>query len=858
MPAPTTIQEYLDCVRRSGVVEDDRLNTYLEQLQSSGPLPVELPKLASQMVRDGILTNFQSEQFLQGKWKRFHIGKYKVLERLGSGGMGQVFLCEHKLMRRRVAIKVLPTAKAEDPVAKERFYREARAVAALDHPNVVRAFDVDQDGALHFLVLEHVDGSSLQDIIKKYGPMDPLRACHYIHQAAVGLDYAHQVAGIIHRDIKPGNIVVDRTGVVKILDMGLAKFFRDDGDALTHKFDDNVLGTADYLAPEQALDSSAVDVRADIYSLGATFYFMLAGNPPFPAGSAAQKLVWHQMKEPTSLKALRAELSDDIVAIVERMMKKIPDQRYTLPSEVAIALSPLTSVPIPPPPDHEMPQHSLAALAGVAPTGTNPRAAAARQPGNPRGSSVISVAASSAIIPRPGSDLFPVSPPPSMPRMSAPADEPLRQPTLDNPFSVLLSGKGSNAPNKSSSALLETVYSTSSRIESIDKPVTRRGRGRTSWAYGLFGILAGAIMVASWWMQRPAPSVSAAPPQQQKTMQFTGRTWTVDPDGGGEFPRVMDAVRRAQPGDRIVIKSAAIQESLQIENHAGDHGDILIESGRADGRPVLWTPPQNVSPTSNLVEIAGVNGVRLHNIVFDGQGRIGTPVRVTGITSGVAFERIHCRGFTKAGVFISDSHADIDRPLRISASRFQSAYNGAVGIRISGSHPERPVNGIRIKDCSFEGSLEAAVFGDGPAIDLSFEDCRVYRATDGIHWTRFGPDHVLRVVIAGNTFVELRNAAVHFESAPSNFDESTITFERSLGVRSGTLLQVDDGKPWFVRSSNNWRDSSTKNGDLTPPAQQESVTVSTDATARDFLRYSRGHRLATAADGAPVGAPPLD
>jgi eukaryotic-like serine/threonine-protein kinase len=857
MPAPTTISEYLDCVRRSCVVEDDRLSTYMEQLQAAGPLPVELSRLASQMVRDGILTNFQSEQFLQGKWKRFHIGKYKVLERLGSGGMGQVFLCEHKLMRRRVAIKVLPTTKAEDPVAKERFYREARAVAALDHPNVVRAFDVDQDGALHFLVLEHVDGSSLQDIVKKHGPMDPLRACHYIHQAAVGLDYAHQVAGIIHRDIKPGNIVVDRTGVVKILDMGLAKFFRDDDAALTNKFDDNVLGTADYLAPEQALDSSAVDIRADIYSLGATFYYMLAGNPPFPAGSAAQKLVWHQMKEPTSLKELRPELSNDIVTIVERMLKKIPDQRYSLPSEVAVALSPLTSIPIPPPPDHEMPQHSLAALAGVAPVGVNPRATAARQPGSPRGSSAISVASSSAIIPRPASGHFPVSPPPSLPRTPAPANEPNHEPPPpDNPFSLLLSGKGSNQPNKSSSALLETVYSTGSRIEAFDNAEPRKGRARTSWAYGLFGILAGAIMVASWWMQRPAPTANASPPQ--KTMQFTGRTWTVDPDGGGEFQRVMDAVRRAQPGDRIVIKSAAIQESLQIENHAGDHGDILIESGRADGRPILWTPPQNVAPTSHIIDIAGVNGVRLHNIVFDGQGRIGTPIRVTGVASGVTLERVHCRGFTKSGVYISDSHSDIDRPLRISASRFQSAYNGAVGVRISGSHPERPVNGIRIKDCSFEGSLEAAVFGDGPAIDLSFEDCRVFRATDGLSWKRFASDHVLRVVIAGNTFVELRNAAVHFESAPSNFDESTITFERSLGLRSGTMLQVDDGKPWFVKSLNNWRDAATKNGDLTPPAQQESVTVSTDATARDFLRYSRGHRLATAADGAPVGSPPLD
>src|SRR5262249_4049617 len=163
-------------------------------------------------------------------------------------------------MRRRVAVKVLPTAKASDPSALERFYREARAVAALDHANIVHAYDIDQDENLHFLVMEYVDGASLQEIIKKTGPLDPLRAAHYIYQAAVGLEHAH-AAGLVHRDIKPGNVLVDRCGTVKILDMGLARFFHDEEDILTKKYDENVLGTADYLAPEQALDSHGVDIR---------------------------------------------------------------------------------------------------------------------------------------------------------------------------------------------------------------------------------------------------------------------------------------------------------------------------------------------------------------------------------------------------------------------------------------------------------------------------------------------------------------------------------------------------------------------------------------------------------------------
>src|SRR5207249_528742 len=210
-----------------GVVEENRLDAYLERLGSTASLPEDLGKAAGVLVRDGVLTHFQAEQLLAGKWRRFTIGKYKVLERLGSGGMGSVYLCEHLFMRRRVAVKVLPTAKAEDPSALERFYREARAVAALDHLNIVRAYDIDQDENLHFLVMEYVDGASMHEIVKKHGPMDTLRAAHYIRQAAIGLQHAHE-AGLVHRDIKPGNLLVDRNGTVKVLDMGLARLFHDE------------------------------------------------------------------------------------------------------------------------------------------------------------------------------------------------------------------------------------------------------------------------------------------------------------------------------------------------------------------------------------------------------------------------------------------------------------------------------------------------------------------------------------------------------------------------------------------------------------------------------------------------------
>jgi serine/threonine protein kinase len=341
MGPPATATEFLDLLRKSGLVEDRVLDAQLEKLRNGNALPDQSLALARLLIREGTLTKFQAEQLLQGRWRRFIIGKYKILEPLGTGGMARVYLCEHKFMRRRVAVKVLPASKAQDTAARERFYREARAVAALDHPNIVRAYDIDQDGDLHFLIMEHIDGPNLQDLVKQQGPLDIGTAANFIRQAALGLQHAHERAGLIHRDVKPGNILVDRGGVIKVLDLGLARFFHDANDQLTKEFDEKVLGTADYLAPEQVADGARVDIRADIYSLGATFYFILTGLPPFgKEAPSALKRIWHQVRQPKPVQSLRPDLSPDLAQIVARMMSKEPAKRYQTPLEVAEALAP--------------------------------------------------------------------------------------------------------------------------------------------------------------------------------------------------------------------------------------------------------------------------------------------------------------------------------------------------------------------------------------------------------------------------------------------------------------------------------------------------------------------------------------
>jgi WD40 repeat protein/serine/threonine protein kinase len=347
MPVPATSAELLEIVRQSGVVGEDRIHHYVTSLNAAGQMPARSDELASILVRDKVLTQFQAERFLRGKWRHFIIGKYKVLEGLGSGGMCTVYLCEHRFMNRRVAIKVLPMSQSQNPAALGRFYREARAVAALDHPNIVRAYDIDHDGDVHFLVMEYAVGVSLQDLIKQRGPLPIGQAANYMAQAALGLQHAYE-HGLIHRDIKPANLLLDNSGTIKILDLGLARFFNDESDILTREHNEAVLGTADYLSPEQALDSHTVDIRSDIYSLGMTFYFLLTAQTPLGSGTVAQKLIWHQFRLPKPIRDLRLDVPEALVEVLNRMMAKDPYERYQQPAELVVALTPWVHLSVAP------------------------------------------------------------------------------------------------------------------------------------------------------------------------------------------------------------------------------------------------------------------------------------------------------------------------------------------------------------------------------------------------------------------------------------------------------------------------------------------------------------------------------
>ena len=336
----STVDSFVDLVRRSGLVEKDQLNAVLANLQhqSGGAPPADTEFVANKLVEVGLLTRWQCDNILEGRHKGFFLGKYKLLNHLGTGGMSSVYLAEHVLMQRRVAIKVLPKNRVEDSSYLARFHREAQAAASLDHRNIVRAYDVDNDGNIHYLVMEYVEGRDLQQMVKEEGPLDYLVAADFIRQAADGLAHAHK-AGLIHRDVKPANMLVDQKKVVKVLDLGLARNTSDENASLTVAFDENVLGTADYLSPEQALDSHGVDSRADIYSLGCSLYFLLTGHPPFPDGTLPQRLMMHQKQPPPSIHKDRPDAPQDLIDICMKMMCKKADQRYQSMTDVSRVLA---------------------------------------------------------------------------------------------------------------------------------------------------------------------------------------------------------------------------------------------------------------------------------------------------------------------------------------------------------------------------------------------------------------------------------------------------------------------------------------------------------------------------------------
>lgn len=321
----------------SGLVTQEQFDEALAAVRAGALIPSEVTEVddgavAAKLVEMKLLTPYQAEQIKLGRTK-FNLGPYMIAEIIGHGGMGQVFKGVHRMMGRECAVKVLPLHKAT-PEAVNNFMREIRTQAQLDHPNLVRAYDAGVDGKVHYLVTEYVPGLDLRKLVRSQGPLTQQQAASVVLQAARGLAEAHK-RGLIHRDVKPGNILVTPEGIAKVSDLGLAGFIEEaDRDPRAGK----IVGTADYLSPEQINNPREITTVSDIYSLGCTLYYSVCGKVPYPGGTAREKARRHREETPWHPRRFNPDLHEEFVDVIADMMEKDPSRRIQTCEEVVARL----------------------------------------------------------------------------------------------------------------------------------------------------------------------------------------------------------------------------------------------------------------------------------------------------------------------------------------------------------------------------------------------------------------------------------------------------------------------------------------------------------------------------------------
>jgi serine/threonine protein kinase/formylglycine-generating enzyme required for sulfatase activity len=335
-----TLDQFVEHLTDSGLMSADEVSAFQDSLPD---VPADGETLAKLLVRQKKLTKYQATAVYQGKIKHLKFGEYVVVDKIGKGGMGVVLKAHHRRMDRDVAVKVLPAKMMQDEDAEARFYREVQAAAKLTHPNVVHAYDAGEHDGLHYLIMEYVEGRDLAEIVHEHGPLPVEQAVECVRQAAQGLQYAHE-EGIVHRDIKPGNLLLDKKGTVKILDMGLARLNvgglgegeEKQPEQLTQS--GQIMGTVDYMAPEQAEDTRKADHRADIYALGCTLFRLVTGSPVYERDTVMRKLLAHREDEIPSMVQLRSDVPPRLTGVFQRMVAKNVDERFQSMTEVIAAL----------------------------------------------------------------------------------------------------------------------------------------------------------------------------------------------------------------------------------------------------------------------------------------------------------------------------------------------------------------------------------------------------------------------------------------------------------------------------------------------------------------------------------------
>ena len=342
MASPAVATDFVELLQRSKLLTPAQIRLADSELKlHEQPTSLDAAKL---LVKHGLLTRFQAKRLLEGRHRGFFIDDYKIMDILGVGGMGWVYLGRHVKTGRCVALKMLTKKNESDAGLLARFQLEAKAGLMLNHPNIIATLKMDQTsgiyGEVHYVIMDFAKAVGLDEMVQMGGPVPWDHAAHIARQTAAGLQHAHDV-GLVHRDIKPANILIGHEGNAQIVDFGLSLIANDAEEfSLVMIFGHDCLGTADYIAPEQSLDSYNVDGRADIYSLGCTLYFGLTGSVPYPIKSRAAKVKSHRTVNPRPISSFPVDVPEELIAIVEKMMSKDKEQRFETAADVSKALRP--------------------------------------------------------------------------------------------------------------------------------------------------------------------------------------------------------------------------------------------------------------------------------------------------------------------------------------------------------------------------------------------------------------------------------------------------------------------------------------------------------------------------------------
>ncbi|MEX0716826.1 MAG: protein kinase [Planctomycetaceae bacterium] len=847
MPIKITADSFLNVVRQSALIEPERLKKLMAEFRDSGLDVSNSPALAEALVDRGALTRWQADKLLQGRHKGFFLGKYRLMSLLGKGGMSSVYLADHVLMRRRCAIKVLPAKRVDDSSYLGRFHREAQAVASLDHPNIVRAYDVDKevDGQteIHFLVMEYVEGRDLQEIVHQEGPLDFIRTAEYIRQAALGIGHAHK-AGMVHRDIKPANLLVDKSDTVKILDLGLARFFDDkDEKSLTVAHDEKVLGTADYLAPEQALDSHSVDARADIYSLGCTLFFLLTGSPPFNQGTLAQRLMAHQAKEPPTIASLRADAPETLVAIARKMMAKRADDRHQSAEEVWNALTLWLADNAD---ESWKSQHSLVPGNGSGELGSGPRSrregdesAVAAAPAiaasdDPLASFLTNLSTRTEDAPsRAAPSRAHVFPAPAASIPAKPASRTSTPPTppssRDRPAPVA-------QPIASRGTAVATAASSSPAASAVSEPPAAEPRSVTTagfprlqvgaWIAGLrrrprltlviAGIAGVAAALGGYFAIVDSPDKTPRyvtddedvqsreerlrKEQEELSAKLVDRNLgpVVAVGSGGDFQTIAEAIadthRFFQPANDQetrtikVVGGRTYPEAIFIDGSDSarpfPRGVTIVSDG---SQPAVLAP----SGTDPVVTIRNANRFVFEGFTVKADGK-SVAIAQSGDFESSRLRNLRISGFTKTGIHATSTAGHPDAGNEAYFENIELTGDGpeAVGIRI-GSEDGIPATSLVVTECRFFGPMSAGVVIQDAPNEITIENSIFSGTGIGVRFDNPG-EYMRAIRLLNNTFHELDHG-VTFTGLPSQVS-SGFAFARNLfaGMRGAEVLVRDE------------------------------------------------------------------